>query len=211
MTRKLSVLMLMLFFIATGPASAANNFAKTKNKPKTVATESATPVVAVNQEKEKVMAKSKFVIETTMGNIEGELFDDKAPETVKNFITLAKKGFYDGIIFHRVIPDFMIQTGDPTGTGMGGPGYEFRDEFNMKLHHDKAGVLSMANSGPNTNGSQFFITDAPTPWLDNKHSIFGQVTKGIDVVKAIANVPVDGNDKPKTTISMKKVTVVQAA
>ena len=161
-------------------------------------------------EEEQSMAKTKFTIETTMGSIEGELFDDKAPNTVKNFTDLAKKGFYNGIIFHRVIPDFMIQTGDPTGTGMGGPGYQFRDEFNVKLHHDKAGILSMANSGPNTNGSQFFITDAATPWLDNKHAIFGQVTKGLDVVKAIANAPRDGNDKPLTTISMKKVTIVQA-
>ena len=156
------------------------------------------------------MAKSKFIIETTMGTIEGELYDDKAPATVKNFKDLAKKGFYDGIIFHRVIPDFMIQTGDPTGTGTGGPGYSFRDEFNQKLKHDKPGVLSMANSGPNTNGSQFFITEVPTPHLDNRHSVFGQVTKGIEVVTAIANVPVDGNDKPKTAISMKKVTVVEA-
>ena len=167
------------------------------------------PAQAATQEEEKPMAKSKFVIETTTGTIEGELYDDKAPNTVKNFTDLAKKGFYDGIIFHRVIPDFMIQTGDPTGTGTGGPGYEFRDEFNMKLHHDKPGMLSMANSGPNTNGSQFFITEAPTPWLDNKHSIFGQVTKGMDVVKAIAHAPRDGDDKPLTTISMKKVTVIE--
>ena len=167
------------------------------------------PASAATQEEEKPMAKSKFVIETTMGTIEGELYDDKAPNTVKNFTDLAKKGFYDGIIFHRVIPDFMIQTGDPTGTGTGGPGYEFRDEFNQKLHHDKPGVLSMANSGPNTNGSQFFITEVPTPWLDNKHSIFGQVTKGMDIVKSIAHAPADSNDKPLTMISMKKVTVIE--
>jgi len=159
---------------------------------------------------EKPMARPKFIIETSMGTIEGELYDDKAPQTVDNFIKLSKKGFYDGLIFHRVIPDFMIQTGDPTGTGTGGPGYEFRDEFNAKLHHDKPGMLSMANSGPNTNGSQFFITEVPTPWLDNKHSIFGQVTKGMDIVKAIAHAPRDADDKPLTTITMKKVTVVQA-
>ena len=216
MTKKLSALVLALVFLAASPVWATN-FAKTRpSTQSSVKTENkaeaAAPVAApvIKQEEEKVMAKTKFTIETTMGTIEGELFDEKAPNTVKNFIDLAKKGFYDGIIFHRVIPDFMIQTGDPTGTGTGGPGYEFRDEFNMKLHHDKPGMLSMANSGPNTNGSQFFITDAPTPWLDNKHSIFGQVTKGMDVVKAIANAPADGGDKPKTTISMKKVTIVQA-
>ncbi len=210
------ILLFALLFLTAYPAWATTNFAKnrttTQSSVKTEKkAEAAAPAAEpVANPEEKTMAKSKFVIETTMGNIEGELFDDKAPNTVKNFTDLAKKGFYDGIIFHRVIPDFMIQTGDPTGTGTGGPGYEFRDEFNRKLHHDKTGILSMANSGPNTNGSQFFITDAPTPWLDNKHSIFGQVTKGMDVVKAIANAPADGGDKPKTMISMKKVTVVQS-
>ena len=212
------VLLFALLFLTACPVWANTNFAKSKTTTQSSVkaekkAEAAAPAAepAVNLTEEKTMAKSKFVIETTMGTIEGELFDDKAPNTVKNFIDLAKKGFYDGIIFHRVIPDFMIQTGDPTGTGTGGPGYEFRDEFNMKLHHDKPGILSMANSGPNTNGSQFFITDAPTPWLDNKHSIFGQVTKGLDVVKAIANAPADGGDKPKTVISMKKVMITQAA
>ena len=150
---------------------------------------------------------SKVLIETTMGNIEVELYDQDAPKTVENFLTLVKKGFYDGIVFHRVIPDFMIQTGDPTGTGMGGPGYKFADEFSSK-RHTKAGILSMANSGPNTNGSQFFITDAATPWLDNRHSVFGQVTEGLDVVKAIARVPRSGSDKPNTPVSMKKVSVI---
>lgn len=146
-------------------------------------------------------------IETTVGTIDAELFKSEVPKTVENFVTLAKKGFYDGIIFHRVIPNFMIQTGDPTGTGMGGPGYKFADEFSAKLKHDTPGILSMANSGPNTNGSQFFITDAPTPWLDGKHSVFGRVTGGMDIVKQIANAERDRSDRPVKTITMKKVTV----
>ena len=155
------------------------------------------------------MSKTTAVqIETTLGSIEVELYAEEAPKTVANFVELAKKGFYDGIIFHRVIPDFMIQTGDPTGTGRGGPGYQFEDEFSPKLKHDKPGILSMANSGPHTNGSQFFITEAPTPWLDKRHSVFGSVTQGFDVVKAIARVPRDSGDKPKTAVTMKKVTVL---
>ena len=148
-----------------------------------------------------------ITIQTSMGNIEVELYPNEAPKTVENFVTLAKKGYYDGIIFHRVIPGFMIQTGDPTGTGTGGPGYSFEDEISPNLKHDKPGILSMANSGPNTNGSQFFITDVPTPWLDGRHSIFGHVTKGMDVVKAIANTPRDAGDKPLTTVTMEKVVV----
>lgn len=150
----------------------------------------------------------KIKIETTEGNIEADLFKSEAPKTVENFVTLARKGFYDGIIFHRVIPQFMIQTGDPTGTGMGGPGYKFADEFSPKLRHDKPGVLSMANSGPNTNGSQFFITVVPTPWLDNRHSVFGQVTQGMDVVEKIANASRDQRDKPLQKIAMNKVVVL---
>jgi cyclophilin family peptidyl-prolyl cis-trans isomerase len=151
----------------------------------------------------------KAKIETTVGVIEVELYPDKAPKTVENFTKLAKKGFYDGIIFHRVIPSFMIQTGDPTGTGMGGPGYSFKDEFNKSLRHDKPGVLSMANSGPNTNGSQFFITTVPTPWLDDRHAIFGQVVSGMDVVAKIEKAPRDRNDKPLETIKMEKITIIE--
>ena len=150
----------------------------------------------------------KIKIETTMGEIDADLYAKEAPKTVENFVTLAKKGFYDGIIFHRVIPDFMIQTGDPTGTGMGGPGYKFNDEFSPGLKHDKPGVLSMANSGPNTNGSQFFITEVPTPHLNNRHSVFGQVTQGMDVVNKIAAASRDSNDRPRTDIKMIKVTVL---
>lgn len=124
-------------------------------------------------------------IKTNRGDIEIDLHADKTPLTVNNFVFLAKDGYYDGITFHRVIPDFMVQTGDPTGTGRGGPGYKFRDEFHPSLKHDAPGVLSMANAGAGTNGSQFFITHVETSWLDNKHSVFGRVTKGQDVVDAI--------------------------
>jgi cyclophilin family peptidyl-prolyl cis-trans isomerase len=125
------------------------------------------------------------IIETAKGNIVLTLFADKAPRTVNNFVFLARKGFYNGTTFHRVIPDFMAQGGDPTGTGSGGPGYTFADEFHPSLRHDGPGTLSMANAGPDTNGSQFFITYVATPWLDNHHSVFGRVTAGMDVLKAI--------------------------
>ena len=125
-------------------------------------------------------------IQTNKGTIRVELFDDKAPKTCANFEKLSGQGFYNGLKFHRVIDDFMIQTGCPEGTGRGGPGYQFEDEFHPDLKHDGPGVLSMANSGPNTNGSQFFITHDATPHLDNKHSVFGKVIEGLDVVNAIA-------------------------
>jgi peptidyl-prolyl cis-trans isomerase B (cyclophilin B) len=123
--------------------------------------------------------------DTTKGTIRVQLHDDKTPKTVENFEKLTNDGFYNGLKFHRVIPDFMIQGGCPQGTGTGGPGYTFEDEFHPELTHDGPGVLSMANAGPNTNGSQFFITHVPTPWLDNKHSVFGRVLEGQDVVNAI--------------------------
>jgi len=125
------------------------------------------------------------VLKTDKGDITIKLFTDKTPNTVNNFIFLARQGFYNGTIFHRVISDFMAQGGDPTGTGMGGPGYRFTDEFVSSLRHDKPGVLSMANAGPNTNGSQFFITHIATPWLDGKHTVFGQITDGIKVLLSI--------------------------
>ena len=124
-------------------------------------------------------------IQTNRGNIEIDLHADKVPNTVNNFVALARDGFYDGISFHRVIADFMVQSGDPTGSGRGGPGYKFNDEFHPELVHDGPGVLSMANAGPNTNGSQFYITHVATNWLDNKHSVFGKVRSGQDVVDAI--------------------------
>jgi len=135
----------------------------------------------------EIDTKKKFtaVISTTAGEITIELFADKAPHTVNNFVFLARQGFYNDTIFHRVIKDFMAQGGDPTGTGTGGPGYRFDDEFSPTLRHDKPGVLSMANAGPRTNGSQFFITHVPTPWLDNRHSVFGHVTGGMQVVLSI--------------------------
>jgi len=124
-------------------------------------------------------------IETTKGTISGELFSDQVPNTVANFVNLVQRGYYDGISFHRVIPDFMVQTGDPEGTGSGGPGYNFNDEFVASLKHSTPGIFSMANRGPNTNGSQFFITHVPTPWLDGKHSVFGKVTASQEVVDSI--------------------------
>lgn len=130
--------------------------------------------------------KYTATIATDKGDMVIELFADKTPKTVNNFVFLAREGFYDGVIFHRVIADFMAQGGDPTGTGMGGPGYRFSDEFHPELKHDKPGILSMANAGPGTNGSQFFITHVPTPHLNNKHSVFGQVTEGLDVLMAIS-------------------------
>ena len=160
--------------------------------------------------------------ETSPGNFTAELFEDKAPKTVANFAGLAdgtkewthprtrerhKSPYYDGIIFHRVIRGFVLQGGDPLGQGHGGPGYQFADEFHPTLRHDAAGVLSMANAGPNTNGSQFFVTLAPTPHLDRKHSVFGKVTSGLDVVEKIGHVPTDAQDRPITPVVMKKVTI----
>ena len=152
-------------------------------------------------------ARPKAVIETSKGRVVIELYAAEAPKTVANFLKLAKQGFYDGIIFHRVIPGFMIQTGDPTGTGTGGPGYTFEDEFSPKLRHDSAGIVSMANRGPGTNGSQFFITLAPAPWLNGKHTIFGRVIEGQSVVEQIASVERDGSDHPLTEVSMTRVTI----
>lgn len=127
----------------------------------------------------------RIVMKTTKGDIEATMYAKKAPITVANFLNLASHDYYDGIVFHRVIPDFMIQGGDPTGTGGGGPGYKIPDEFGPGLKHDRPGLFSMANAGPNTGGSQFFVTHVPTAWLDGKHAIFGEVTKGQDVVDAI--------------------------
>ena len=151
---------------------------------------------------------TKIKIETSLGDMTVLLYDEKSPITTNNFKTLVEKGFYDGIIFHRIIPDFMIQGGDPTGTGMGGPGYQIEDEFHPELKHTKKGMLSMANSGPNTGGSQFFITLAPTPWLDGKHALFGEVVEGLDVLDKIGAVQTGAQDKPLDDVVMKKVSVV---
>ena len=146
-------------------------------------------------------------IATERGDIVVELYADKAPATVNNFVFLARDGYYDGVTFHRVIGNFMAQTGDPTGTGRGGPGYTILDEFHPKLRHNKAGILSMANAGPDTGGSQFFITLAATPHLDDRHAIFGQVIEGQDVVKKIGDTPRDRGDRPTTPVAMKKVKI----
>ncbi|MGA3260909.1 MAG: peptidylprolyl isomerase [Bryobacteraceae bacterium] len=152
------------------------------------------------------------VFDTTEGKFKIRLFAAQAPKTVENFISLAEgtktgKPFYDGTIFHRVIPDFMIQGGDPEGTGRGGPGYKFADEFHAELKHTKPGVLSMANAGPNTNGSQFFITVAATPWLDNKHTVFGEVTEGYPVVEKISKTPRGSQDRPSKDVKILSVKI----
>jgi cyclophilin family peptidyl-prolyl cis-trans isomerase len=144
------------------------------------------------------------ILHTSEGAIELELYPNEAPKTVENFRKLARDGFYEGVIFHRVIPDFMIQGGDPTGTGTGGPGYEFEDEFNE--HRVVRGALAMANAGPNTNGSQFFIVTAEaTPWLDGKHTVFGKVTSGMDVVDRICEAERDKNDRPASPVAIERV------
>jgi peptidyl-prolyl cis-trans isomerase A (cyclophilin A) len=162
------------------------------------------------------------LMETSKGTIEIDLYEKEAPVTVANFVDLAtgkkewtdpktgkkqKSNFYDGLIFHRVIPNFMIQGGDPLGTGTGNPGYQFQDEFAPNLTFNEPGYLAMANSGPGTNGSQFFITVAATPWLNNRHTIFGKVIKGMDVVMAISSADRDSSDRPKTPIIIKKLTI----
>ncbi len=157
-------------------------------------------------ENEKLVA----TVNTNVGQFEIELFADKAPKTVENFVGLATNGKYNGVIFHRVIADFMIQGGDPTGTGRGGESYwggKFADEFHDSLRHTKPGILSMANAGPNTNGSQFFITLVPTPWLDGKHAIFGEIISGMEVVEAIGTTQTGMMDKPVNDIVMESVTV----
>jgi len=152
---------------------------------------------------------SAATLHTNHGAIELELFEDDAPKTVENFRKLAGEGFYDGVVFHRVIPDFMIQGGDPTGTGMGGPGYTFEDEFND--HKVERGALAMANAGPNTNGSQFFIvTTKAAPWLDGKHTVFGKVTGGMEAVDSIEKSDTDANDKPRQPAVIERVELAES-
>ncbi len=160
---------------------------------------------------ETKVANPIAVFETSEGTFEIELYADKAPKTVENFVTLAKKGFYDGLIFHRVIDNFMIQGGCPLGTGTGGPGYTIPDEFHPDLKHDSEGILSMANAGPDTGGSQFFITLKDTPWLDGHHAVFGKVIKGMDVVHAIGKADTDFSDRPLKDVVMKKVSIQEAS
>lgn len=168
------------------------------------------------------MADIHATLKTSLGDIKVRLFADQVPKTVENFVGLAEgtkewtdpktnqkvsRPLYAGTIFHRVIPGFMIQGGDPLGTGTGGPGYRFADEFHPELRHSKAGILSMANAGPNTNGSQFFITERATPHLDDAHSVFGEVVEGQDVVHKIANVDRDGNDRPRTPVVLEAIVI----
>jgi cyclophilin family peptidyl-prolyl cis-trans isomerase len=153
------------------------------------------------------MANPTVTIQTSLGTMRAEIFQDKAPTTAKNFLTLVNKGFYNGLIFHRVIPGFMIQGGDPKGDGTGGPGYKIPDEFHPSLKHDGPGIFSMANAGPNTGGSQFFITVAPAPWLNGKHAIFGKLISGQDIAQKIVNVPRDGQDRPRSPVRIEKASV----
>jgi cyclophilin family peptidyl-prolyl cis-trans isomerase len=160
-----------------------------------------------NQEEANTMNNKIAVFKTAKGTFEAELFTEKAPITTQNFIDLANKGFYNGLIFHRVIDGFMIQGGDPNGDGTGGPGYTIQDEFHPDLKHDSEGILSMANAGPNTGGSQFFITLAPTPWLDGKHAVFGKVVKRMEVVREIGKVETDSRDKPLEDVKINKIEI----
>ncbi len=153
------------------------------------------------------MANRTAAFDTTAGTFRIELFEDKAPGTTKNFIDLIEKGYYDDLVFHRVIKDFMIQGGCPQGTGMGGPGYTIPDEFHPDLRHDGPGVLSMANAGPNTGGSQFFVTLVPTPWLDGKHAVFGKVIDGMDVIEAIGLTATGPRDRPVEDQKINSVTL----
>ena len=164
-------------------------------------------LACAGNEAEAKAKRQVATFDTTMGTFKIELYNDLAPKTVKNFTDLIGKKYYDGIIFHRVIDQFMIQGGCPLGRGTGGPGYTIDDEFGKGLKHDKPGVLSMANAGPNTGGSQFFITLVPCPWLDGKHAIFGHVIEGMNVIEAISKVPTDSQDRPLKKVIMEKVTV----
>jgi cyclophilin family peptidyl-prolyl cis-trans isomerase len=160
-----------------------------------------------NQPELIIDAKKTYyaVLDTDLGEMKIKLFADKTPLTVNNFVFLAKEGFYENTIFHRVISNFMVQAGDPTGTGRGGPGYRFRDEFHPDLKHNKRGILSMANAGPNTNGSQFFITHVETPWLDNKHTVFGELVEGEDTLMAIPERDPSKLNSPAVTLRAVKI------
>lgn len=204
--RNLLIILLGVIFIMAGQAKA-DTPAKKKAAPK------AKTETTAKAAKPKAAPKSKnpvVVMQTTQGTIEFTLFAKQAPKTVENFVGLAKNGYYNGVIFHRIIKDFMIQGGDPTGTGRGGEslwGGRFEDEFVKELVFDKPGLLAMANAGPNTNGSQFFITTVPTPWLNYHHTIFGQVTKGMDVVTKLEDVETGYGDRPVEEQKIIKVTV----
>ncbi|AIF51059.1 peptidylprolyl isomerase [Pelosinus sp. UFO1] len=199
MSKKIVSILLILFVQVFLIAGCSGNTGNSSSQP--------VPESTPKQTTTKKNSIAKF--ETSKGNFTVELFEDKAPVTTKNFIDLVNKKFYDGLIFHRVIDGFMIQGGDPKGTGTGGPGYTIKDEFHPDLKHNSAGILSMANAGPNTGGSQFFITLAPTPWLDNKHAVFGKVITGLDVVQGIGKVKTGSMDKPVEDVVIKKITIEQ--
>ncbi len=194
----------------TTPQTTTNTTTPVPTKVDTVKKDTATTKEDANGDEKKTDTKGKNIVkmETTMGTIKIKLFTKEAPITTQNFIDLVNKGFYNGIIFHRVIDGFMIQGGDPKGTGTGGSDKTIPDEFGPGLKHSKAGILSMANRGPNTGTSQFFITLAPTPHLDGKHAIFGEVIDGMDVVKKIGKVKTGQGDRPETEVKMTKVTMV---
>lgn len=212
LTSRLTIVGILAIALSTGNAFAANSSAKASKK--------------TDKKESKKMSETKVsgvLLKTTAGDIELKLFPDAAPKTVENFVGLATgsktwtdpktgkevkgKSLYVGTIFHRIIPGFMIQGGDPLGQGIGGPGYRFEDEFKSGKTFDKPGILAMANAGPNTNGSQFFITVAATPWLNNHHTIFGEVTKGMDVVEKIVNAPRGPRDFPDAPVSITAIEV----
>ena len=200
--KKMLILAVTFLFCLTAVTGCAGPGSKTAEKTEPVKAD--TPLPPADPNKKNSLA----VFETSMGTFKVELFEDKAPRTAQNFISLVNKGFYNGLIFHRVIDGFMIQGGDPKGNGTGGPGYVIPDEFHKDLKHTGAGILSMANAGPNSGGSQFFITLDAAPWLDGKHAIFGKVVEGLDVVKAIGKVKTGAQDRPQTDVVMKKITIV---
>ena len=200
--KKMLILAVTFLFCLTAVTGCAGPGSKTAEKTEPVKADAPLPPADPNKK------NSLAVFETSMGTFKVELFEDKAPRTAQNFISLVNKGFYNGLIFHRVIDGFMIQGGDPKGNGTGGPGYVIPDEFHKDLKHTGAGILSMANAGPNSGGSQFFITLDATPWLDGKHAIFGKVVEGLDVVKAIGKVKTGAQDRPQTDVVMKKITIV---
>ena len=200
--KKMLILAVTFLFCLTAVTGCAGPGSKTAEKTEPVKAD--TPLPPADPNKKNSLA----VFETSRGTFKVELFEDKAPRTAQNFISLVNKGFYNGLIFHRVIDGFMIQGGDPKGNGTGGPGYVIPDEFHKDLKHTGAGILSMANAGPNSGGSQFFITLDATPWLDGKHAIFGKVVEGLDVVKAIGKVKTGAQDRPQTDVVMKKITIV---
>ena len=205
-------LLLLAMVLMTGSCFAASGNASGNERTTSVQDGPAVKDVHKDVHKgDKKMVNRIAVFETNLGNFSVELFEDETPITTENFIDLAEKGFYDGVIFHRVIDGFMIQGGDPEGTGMGGPGYTIEDEFRDDLRFDGEGILAMANTGmPHTGGSQFFITLDKTPWLNGHHTIFGKVVKGMDVVYKIGKVATDFSDRPLEDVVMKHVTICPA-